>query len=497
MYGMLKVVTIACLLIAMDWTIPANMQGDESKVRKLENMKRVFVFLIIFMLISSSQNVNASESKTAPTVEYANTFDYFSDSVTGLTSKSYTRKEIEELIKDYGSFTGPMGMPVNEYKEAMNAKWIDCTRYEKWGKSFTKFELDVSKAYTYDRMVYYMEKLSCIEGVYLFDIGETTSGRRMYALEIDIPSDKKKEVVILTGNIHARETAGSIYILKEISDLLQSDTDEAKKILESVKFAVVPCVNPDGREGVAFDTSHYKYSNGKLWKATSNGTDLNRNFPGLAWSQIKDGNERSDYISDSSKKMYYPGDYAGSCNETKAMMKFLYHYVKIEKAQVLLDYHQQGRIAYAGKPWQSTAQFKRCKDMAKYLFSRMNPSSRRINKYIWYSEVDEYGLNGTGSTLTDFAVSVATGAKYSPGYGFYVYTDGKNEYPLIMIPNLDKTDKKVINETNKKFATSTIEIGYGNDYLGFSKSTRSKLKTEYNQFKFDRLLYYLYDYLQR
>lgn len=432
------------------------------------------------------------EIKESDTLKYVNEFDYYSDSVTGLTKESYTRKEIEDRLKDYGTFDGPMGMPVKEYKEAMNAKWVDVTKYENQRKDPRTVELDLDKKYTYDDLVSFMEALSDREGVYMFDIGSTTLGRRMYALEIDIPSDYEKKVVVLTGNIHARETAGSVFIIKEIAELLQSDTDEAKKLLQKIKFAIVPCVNPDGREGVAFNTSKYKYSNGQLWKATSNGTDLNRNFPGLSWSQVKEGYEKSDFISDSSKKIYYPGDYAGSCNETKAMMKFLYHYIKIEKAQVLIDYHQQGRIGYAGKPFQKSSQQKRCKELAKYLFGRMNPS---LKKYIWWGEKEEYGLNGTGSTLTDFAVSIATGAKFSPGYGFFVYTDGKKEYPLIMIPRLDDTSLSVVHETNSKFATTTIEIGYGKEYLGYGSTSRELLKKEYDRYKFGRLLYYLYDYL--
>ena len=457
----------------------------------------VALFLMVFICsnngVSASAKKASSKPKVSPTVVKANEFDYVSDSVTGLTTEAYSREEIEKLMKDYGKFLGPMGMPYDEYVEAMSAEWVDCTKYKKWGKVPKTVSIDISKSYTYDDLVKFMNNLSSREGVYLYDIGSTTSGKRMYALEIDIPSDKKKDVVILTGNIHARETAGSVYIIKEIADLLQSESEEAKKLLETTRFAIVACVNPDGRDGVAFDTKNYKYSSGKLWKATSNGTDLNRNFPGLVWSQIKKGNSRSDYISTSSKKMYYPGEYAGSCNETKVMMKFLYHFIVLEKAQVLIDYHQQGRIAYAGKPWQTNAQQKRCKTLANFLFKKMNVGNSKT--YYWDSEENSYGLDGTGSTLTDYAVSLATGAKFSPGYGFMVYTDGSQEYPLIMIPRLEKTDFDVVNETNKKFATSTLEIGYKEEYLGYSENSRKLLKEEYYNYHFDRLLYYIREYL--
>lgn len=457
---------------------------------------KTVVTTIISSIILSGVRVSARPPQIAPTVATANSFDYVSDSVTGLSTEMLSREEIETLMKDYGKFDGPMGMPFEEYKEAMSAKWTDCTRYRLWGKTTKDINIDLTRAYTYDHLIRFMSYLSGREGVYLFDIGETSAGQRMYALEVDIPSDKEKQVVVLTGNIHARETAGSTFILKEISELLQSETEEAREILETTKFAIVACVNPDGRDGVAFKTSEYTYDSGQLWKATSNGTDLNRNFPGLSWSQIYKDYSKADLVSNSPKKLYYPGDYAGSCNETKAMMKFLYHYIVLEKAQVLIDYHQQGRIAYAGKPWQTDEQQKRCKELAKFFFKRMNVGNGD-NTYYWLGEEKDYDLNGTGSTLTDFAVSLSVGAKFSPAYGFYVYTDGENEYPLIMVPRLGKTELDVLRETNSKFATTTFEIGYGSDYLGYTKSTRKLLDKEYSNYHFDEVLYYLREYFNQ
>ncbi|MCR5685869.1 MAG: hypothetical protein K6G81_10705 [Lachnospiraceae bacterium] len=474
----------------------------------------------ISVLPSASEYFTYVARKTEPepsaTVITANTFDYFTDSLTGLSDRQLSKKQLTAKIADYGSFTGLMGMPVEEYREAMEYKWADVTSY---GHRIKDVNIDISRSYTYDDLVSFLKLLSRRPGVYLYDIGETTSGRRMYALEIDMrPEDMineedeeddtkeddtglsmassagtDKTVVLLTGNIHARETAGSVYVLKELADLLQSDTDEAKNILNRFKIAAVVCVNPDGRDGVAFDRENYTYSNGVLWKATSNGTDLNRNFPGLAWSQVLTGNSKSYYISNSANKIYYPGDYAGCNKETKAMMKFLYHYIVLEKATVLLDYHQQGRISYAAKPWQTTKQQKRCKDLANALMSGLNKGNS--HKYTWYPEDSDYDLNGTGSTLTDYAVSLAVGAKFSPAFGFCVFTDGINEYPLISIPRLNDTNLDVIHETNPDFATMTFEIGYGSKYLGYTSAARKLLAEEYDNYHFDRVLYNLYDYL--
>lgn len=446
------------------------------------------------MLPVSYAAVNYGEEEiiTPETIDKVNSLDYFVLSSTGLTSEAYSKTEISERIADYARFEGNPGMPVAEYAEAMNAKWEDCTDYENDPEVIC---LDISESYTYDNLVEMMVKLSAYDGVYLYKIGETTEGRDMYAIEIDVPSDEEKKTIVLTGNVHAREIAGSVFVLKELIDLIQDDSEEAVQVLSNIRIAAVTCVNPDGRDGVAFDTNNYTYADGQLWKATSNGTDLNRNFPGLSWGQIGKGYSKSPYNAKSADCIYYPGDYAGSCSETKAMMKFLYHYVVVEKAEVLIDYHQQGRLSYAGKPWDREIHQKACRKLSDTMFSVMNVGNS--HKYYWEKEESSYGLCGQGSTLTDYACSIAYGAKFSPAYGFCVYTDGEKEYPLCMIPRMDKNKAELIDEPNPDFVTMTFEIGYGRAYLGYSKDTRACLAKEYSDYRFDRVIYELKEYLNK
>ncbi len=439
---------------------------------------------------NASAPVLAKSHPVPETLRTVNGFDYFADSVSNLSTESYTDEEIEDLMEKYGKFTGPPGMPVDEYRAAMQQPWNDATVYK---KKVRNIEIDVSRSYKYSKIISLLKILSHREGVHLFDIGSTTSGRRMYALEIDVPSDNEKKTVVLTGSIHARETAGSTFLLKEITDLLQAETEEAQEVLENIRFAVIVCCNPDGREGVAFDTENYTYSGGQLWKATSNGTDLNRNFPGLSWSQVRTGYTKSRNIGKSADKLYYPGDHGGSCSETKAIMKFLYHYIVHEQAVAIIDYHQQGRISYAGKSWLTDEHHDHCVDLANAMLKTLNSG----NKHKYYVEKDneESGQEGEGSTLTDFALSVALGAKYSPGYGFFVFTDGKKEYPLITVNRLEGTKNNILDSANY-IAQMTFEIGYGSSYLGYSKETRKLLKKEYENYHFDRVLYTLYDFLK-
>ncbi len=431
------------------------------------------------------------------TLRKVNTFDYYSDSISTLSEDSMTAEEISAAIKKYGTYLGAPGMSDKLYRDAMSQKWEDATDRK---HEFKPISFSLTKRYTYDDLVNVMKKLSRIDGVNLYVIGKSTTGRSMYALEIDIPSKEKKDTILLTGTIHARETAGCTYILKELVDLLQSDTKEAKKVLRHTRFVAVPCVNPDGREGVCFNTEYFTYKkNGELWKATCGGTDLNRNFPGLSWGQLAKGYKKSEYISSSSKSLYFPGPFAGSAPETRTMMKFLYHYVVVEKAALLVDYHQQGRIMYVEKPWTSAAQQEANLKIAKKMLTVLNKNQKKSSKdkYTTTKEDKDYGLNGVGSTMTDYACSIANGSKFSRAYGFNVYCSKTNEYPLIMIPHVDKTNKKLLPAANDTFMTFTFEIGWGKKYLGYSSTARNLIAAEYSEFNYDEILYELSNYVYK
>ncbi|MCR5331573.1 MAG: hypothetical protein K6E62_10380, partial [Lachnospiraceae bacterium] len=151
------------------------------------------------------------------TIETVNSFDYFTDSVTQVTDTQFTEEELKEAIESFGStYTGTPGMPVGEYKEAMEYKWVDLTEY---GIEPEHIDFSITEKYRYEKLEEFLRILSRYEGVTLFDIGRSTAGRTMYALEIDVPSDKPKQTVMLTGTVHARETAGTTFLFKELIDL--------------------------------------------------------------------------------------------------------------------------------------------------------------------------------------------------------------------------------------------------------------------------------------
>ncbi len=456
------------------------------------------------------------EATVENTINRANSIDYVSLSIVpddtvpfGLENTEFAEKfkkkltvaALNQSVKSYGKYAydSNRGMDYSAYTEAFSYEWKQ-VKPKKLSEG-EKIIVDINSSYTYDDLVKIMRKMASFDNVTLIDIGLTAQGRTIYAIEINQTNETNPQTIMLTGNVHARETAGTMYILKHLAEILQSESAESKNLLSKYRIVSVPCVNPDGREAIAFDPSHHTYSTGKLWKSNSQGTDINRNFPGVSGFFIKSGYRMSNLSSTSPTKEYYPGQSLGCSEEAKALMKFLYYYVACEQATTLIDYHQQGRISYAGKPWQTKEQEDRCVSLAKYMLSNLNYGNSY--KYTYVRENNEYGLNGVGSTLTDYACSIAMGAKYSPKYGCMVFVNkdktDKTQYPLTVIGsarNLGNSSiptKKgmKIKQVNSKFETMTFEIGLGSGYLGYSSSARKLLANEYTNYHFGRVLYIL------
>ncbi|MDF2486330.1 MAG: putative exported carboxypeptidase [Herbinix sp.] len=409
-------------------------------------------------------------------------YDYVKNSVTDLSSEALTIKTLPSNVSKYGTLYG-RGMPYAEYKAAMEYKWTDCTDYI---TKFTEVSINLKNTMNYNTYVNTLTKLSRYDGVYLYTIGKSTEGRNIYAIEIDIESSKDKEVFMFTGQVHAREFAGGTFLMKMLADLLSKaqNNKETMELLKSYKYVAVPIINVDGREALIKEPSKWS-PGGSLWKAYINGTDGNRNFPSVVWGQVSEGNNLKWSVKTKPSADNYPGKYAGSNSETKAMMKWLYHYIVVEKALCLLDMHQQGSKIYAGKEWSTQAQERIANNLRKCVFKVLNKGNySRTYGIIEDEPVD--GFDGSGSSITDYAVSLATGAKFSPTMGFCAYTDGEKEYILMQITDLDNIDFD-LSAANKNFSTLTVEIGFGSKYLGNSTSARKLLATEYTKYHFDKL----------
>ena len=446
----------------------------------------------IFMIDISGTTMYAGNAKNSDFCIYvndANMRDYsYAISESGQRA-SY--EEINNNLKEYGKYINTPGMPTEEFVEALNNEWIDTTFYTKVPRTIS---ISLTERYTYEALCKIMRRMSTHKGVYLIDIGASTSGKRMFALVVDMSMGSHSistatNTVLLTGQVHARETAGPAYILKELIDAIteyENGVESYVNMMNRTRFVAVPCVNPDGHDGVGFDKSNWTYSDGILWKATSNGTDLNRNFPGLNWMLLKNGIKQTEYRATSPDKLYYWGDYAGSCSETKAMIKFYQYWIGCRKAAMLIDYHQQGRITYTGKGYAPSRNNELCESLRKACYSLQGDIHYG---YDYGDTAEDYGVNGTGSTNTDYAWAVALGAKFSERYGFSVFADGDNEYTLLEVQD---ADSRHFNMKVENFRTLSWEIGYGQDYLGYSNSTLKLLEKEYYKYAFDKMLF-VYD----
>lgn len=435
---------------------------------------------------SDSTNDNEVTEFIPNTLQLMREFDYLNDSTTGLYAPQMTLQEMNKKYKKYGTLH-TKGMPYDEYKEAMTYEWTDCTDYE---KEIVPVEIDITKTINYSKYIDILQKLSRYDGVYLYKIGKSFEGRDLYAIEIDVESEKKKNVYMLTGQVHAREFAGGTFIIKMFADLIQ-DAQTNKKTMEMLKenkYVAIPIINVDGREALINEPKKWS-ENGELLKAYTNLTDGNRNFPGLMCGQLSKGNKLKWNISKKPSLFNYPGDYVGSNPETKAVMKWLYHYIVVEQAECLLDMHQQGSVIYAGKKWITKEQDKYSNDLRKKMFSHVNKGNTG-RTYGRIKDEPKYGLEGTNSTITDYAMSIACGAKFSPSHGFCVVSDEKMDFILMQFNDLDDLKFK-IEPSNPTFATLTIEIGVGEKYLGNSSETRKLLTTEYSKYHFDTMLYKL------
>lgn len=459
---------------------------------------RIFSLLMtLIMAVLRGLLFSSSEpARTSDTVTEANAYDY-------RTTISYSGPllepdEITEQLKRYGTHQGTFGMLVSEYEKAMQYKWVNVTPITNEPLA-SKVDIDLTKRYTYNELQSIQRTLARYEGVYLYRIGQSVSGKYMYALEIDLtdcaPADR--HTVLLTGQVHARETAGPAYILKELIDFVKAyyaGDKETIEIAKNVRFVAVACVNPDAHDGIGFDTANWTYADGQLWKANANGADLNRNFPGLSWMMLAKGFEKTKYFSDSPKKIYYPGAHAGSEPETQAMMKFYQYFVGVEHAEMLIDYHEQGRISYAGKYYGTEKMNELATSLRKALY-RTQKKGLLGKSYGYPEKTDEdtyytYGRSGTGSTNTDYAWAVALGAKFSTQYGCSVYVDKNGaEHTILEVPQRDKTELSLEPVKVPNFRSFSWEIGYKSDYLGYSERTLKLLEKEYYNYGFDKMLY--------
>lgn len=282
--------------------------------------------------------------------------------------------------------------------------------------------VDPYKLYTYEQMLTDIEKLEARYPTLISSssIGKSVDGR-------DIPvftlGTGKREIVIC-ASMHAREYVSTNFVMYMTEQYCKSyENNEVyaglsyKQILDTVRFVIVPMLNPDGviiaQNGLSGATNPEKlqqmqitdaYSSGFYgWKANANGVDLNRNWP-YNWAEDKKVKAPAS--------ANYNG--TGPCTEPEVIaMKNL---IDSSPYYMLCSFHTSGKVIY----WIDTSN-----DYGYYQTYR--PTIKKIGDWIGYSLVGHEDVSRFGGFMVNYARGVhgkpAFTVELCPFYSIYPYSD--------------------------------------------------------------------------
>lgn len=379
--------------------------------------------------------------------------------------------ELNQEYAAYGSMTIE-GMKGSDYDHAMSIEW---TQADTPGAP-EPYDIDISDTMNYQAIEKYILNLGRYEGVDIYVIGKSEQGRNIYMVSLNLSGESgtDKPLIMLTGSVHAREFAGADYMIKFLNDTLQKAQKDAysRALLQSVRITAIPLVNPDGREIIINGGSRYHKSN-------ANGVDLNRAMPSVNAGQLALEVKRVKDFSNKPGLDFFAGDSLGTESETQAMLKWFNEYVP--QAAAYIDLHQQGGSSYCNKPFASSTSDAACLKFAK----RLNKLLK--NGYKPKKERKHYGLDGDGSTMTDYARSLAEGFVFSYRLGRMALLADGVETPLICFEDIDNC-LEYYRPVNAGFLCATLEIGRSPSYLGAKKSAYRRREKEYNKYGWKNFL---------
>lgn len=300
------------------------------------------------------------------------------------------------------------GMNIDSYKSILDQK----SNYIKKNGKYSYIDYNFDSKLHYSDLENIIINLNKSDIVKVEKIGKSVDSRSIYGIEIG----KGNKVLYMDANVHAAEIANTLILTKFLTELVnsyESGDEEIISLLNTIKIAVIPCMNPDGYE--IYNYGVESLNNKNLWiyqnkdnidfeniKSNANGVDLNRNFPVQNAGLYFNGKKLLYNVSLSkttSKTAYFGGTELGSEPETKAAMYFMIKHYKNTYAYV--NFHSQGRVIYAGKPNLSdefnSITVKFAKDIAK------------INKYTVYGLSSEEVGEGNDGSVTDFMAELANG----------------------------------------------------------------------------------------
>ncbi len=366
-------------------------------------MKRKFLILFIFVAMIILCFKKAVTTNIIDEPKNIDAKEYY------VTDKSETDTEIvKEKFID--------GMDTNDYLSLIDKK-VDSI---KASGEYKNIEYDFENRLNYLKIEEYIHEMTKSGIVNAYIIGKTHDNRNIYNIEIG----KGSKVLLLDAGIHAAESANTHLLMKFLVDILNdyhNNNKEVVELLNNVKIASIPCINPDGYEVYSFGIENI--NNKDLWiyqnksnvdfkrfKYNSNGIDINRNFPtqngGLYYLEKK--LHKSVVFSKTTKKgNYFGGDILGSEPETRAVIyQDLTHY---KNAYAYINLHSQGRVIYSGKPNLSDEYNKLTIDLCNRIGN--------ITKYKVHGLSREEVGEGNDGTASDFMAELANGLIFSSKTG--------------------------------------------------------------------------------
>lgn len=185
----------------------------------------------------------------------------------------------------YVTFKYPEGFKhryVPKIKNDGNWSIMDSTRiYKK--DSIVTIKLDIDKTpmtiaaqeiqSTRDVKTWYTDLINGKNYIEEIVIGKTTLGRDIPVLDIDLPSQKKKKLVVLLTRQHPPEVTG-YYAFQYFVKTILNESSISLEFLENHRVLAFPLMNPDG-----VDLGH--------WRHNAGGVDTNRDWSNYHQPEIK------------------------------------------------------------------------------------------------------------------------------------------------------------------------------------------------------------------
>lgn len=281
--------------------------------------------------------------------------------------------------------------------------WLLATAALSSGLKTLAAEKDIVDPYTTYSYEILIEDLRQLEERYpelisAFSIGRSVEGRELCAFSLG----RGSKTIIMCSSTHAREHITTNFVMYMAEQYAKGfylgaryNGKPYRDILDSVKFLIVPMLNPDGVnlaqfgpgavsdpaliEGMRF--SEHLWAGYDAWKANINGVDLNRNYP-YNWKAVTPDNNITKPSSAG-----YSGPYAGSEPETRAMLSLLENI----PFWALCSFHISGEVIY----WADNG--------TPGLTEKHRPIAERISDAIGYRLKDPENVRTFGGYMCNYA----------------------------------------------------------------------------------------------